>query len=738
MASYRELPSVVECVPLLLRSLKSWLTWKLEKNPQGKPTKVPDQSTLNLGACRTWEQVKGVQRWTEGGIGFVTASRVLQVNDPRGGQTLCPLVFGDLDGCRDPVSGDVVAEARRYLEMLGVVYVEVSPSGTGLRFAGAMRPLPAGKTLRAKVKLPFAAPAGVKKTPELQLFGLGPTGYVTITGRRVDGSAEDITAFSIEALATEIGLFRDDEIEAGELPAGFGEEPSIEDLDEDMIARYGLNDPLRDGKWRTVCKEKSASEAYHVLVQRVLTEARGHVGPAVNYLLTSTAWGRGEIEDSADPDKYTRPKWVKNEVMRAARKMPPSRPDQVFEDLGPEVPDGPGTVGAADAKGEEGRRPSLPDGDPLDVAEQWEDHGPLVHLPTGIATIDEMTGGGLVLGSRVYGIGAPDAGKTALVVQILDHYLAMGIPAAFLGVDEEPADILMRLMQRRGLTRKECEERSPATMQKVREALTGLPLKLFGGDVSIEEAAAALHRFACERSPGVDRPACVLVIDSVQAAHVIGEQDEDSLYRSVTKRVRQIRVAATRYRMLVISTSEMNRAAYKHKRAEDQVQDMASAKESGAIEFSARVMFVLRSVPGTSDVIELRVAKNKHGPSHRNDQQGVFLRLDRSTQMLVEDRDFEPLDDVEEQKATKEDEKRSRDAGRLVALLAAKGPQGRNAACAALSLSRDRVDVARDWLKELGAVVLVPGDRGALVMQVGDLSKLPPIATEIFLKESGL
>src|SRR5678815_1197380 len=61
------------------------------------------------------------------------------------------------------------------------------------------------------------------------------------------------------------------------------------------------------------------------------------------------------------------------------------------------------------------------------IVDSWLAHGPLVHEPTGISALDKLTGGGPVYGSRWYLLGAPDAGKTALLLQIAHVFALRGI-----------------------------------------------------------------------------------------------------------------------------------------------------------------------------------------------------------------------------------------------------------------------------------------------------------------------
>lgn len=84
---------------------------------------------------------------------------------------------------------------------------------------------------------------------------------------------------------------------------------------------------------------------------------------------------------------------------------------------------------------------------PADVVSQWRLEGPLRHEPTGIPTLDEITGGGLTPGTCMFLVGAPDAGKTLLETVIADEYQSRGLTVGLLAVDEDARRITTRLLQ---------------------------------------------------------------------------------------------------------------------------------------------------------------------------------------------------------------------------------------------------------------------------------------------------
>jgi hypothetical protein len=111
-------------MPLLPASLKSqprWVLWKMEN-----ATKVPYQLS-GLKAANNNPQhwaaygvaARGVTLDENGGLGFVLNGD--------------GIIGIDLDGCRNPQTGEVAGWAKDILSACGNTYAEITPSGTGLR-----------------------------------------------------------------------------------------------------------------------------------------------------------------------------------------------------------------------------------------------------------------------------------------------------------------------------------------------------------------------------------------------------------------------------------------------------------------------------------------------------------------------------------------------------------------------------------------------------------------------------
>ena len=296
--------------PILQELLKfpRFCQWDLRQNNGGRLTKVPDQSTLQIDACRPWSEVAHIERNGEHGVGFVLTGGLVQ-----GKHRLLAI---DVDACRNPRTGELTPWAKTIVDNLQTA-TEITPSGTGLRLWVVTDT--DVSHLRAKVRVHDVAAPGVDKHPEIQLFGLGPAGYVTVTFNQLPGTPKEIREVDLSWL---IDTFDFDEVETADhvvLPEGYGPTPSIEEIKVEVRSRSG-GKQLLDAEWWVPFPKASASEAYFSLVVRVLKAARGDGPTALTFLLQETKWGQGLVENSADPGRYARREWVEQEVLRAANK----------------------------------------------------------------------------------------------------------------------------------------------------------------------------------------------------------------------------------------------------------------------------------------------------------------------------------------------------------------------------------------------------------------------------------
>lgn len=278
-----------------------------------------------------------------------------------------------------------------------------------------------------------------------------------------------------------------------------------------------------------------------------------------------------------------------------------------------------------------------------EVLARWAKEGPLIHQATCFDALNQQTGGGPVYGSRWYVMGAPDASKTLLLLQLAHMWSELGITVGMHAVDEEDGDLVTRLIQRTEIPsgsgahfqRSHCEVREPRMLALMQSACEGSGLVFYDDSCTIEEACSDLAALAGDR-----KQKAIMMTDSIQTVECAwirkSKSSDVSMREKITQNVRAVRACATAYKMLVMASSEMNRAAYRTIGKADQ-NDMAAAKESGAVEYSARVMLALRNVTDEPNCIEARIIKNKHGPSFPM-ADPFYLQIDRHKQWLF-DRD---------------------------------------------------------------------------------------------------
>jgi hypothetical protein len=346
-----------------------------------------------------------------------------------------------------------------------------------------------------------------------------------------------------------------------------------------------------------------------------------------------------------------------------------------------------------------------------DVLDHWIIDGPLIHEPTGIAVLDEYTDGGPIYGSRWYLSGAPDACKTLMGTHLGHEFALRGIEVGMLAVDEEGGDLVTRLAQRIGYSRRHCEARDPGVVAQMRGSLEPLPIRFYDDSVTIESAAAdvafgARQRAEADPAAHPNGPRGLLCVDSIQTVACDAERATEaagkpmSTNEAVTARSRAIRAVASRYKLIVVATSELNRSTYSSNDPEKQTSTLAGSKWSGSIEYSARVLLGLRSVAGESDMVDVEIAKNKHGPRDRH----FYLRIDRRSQTLTETTYETP--EPEDRSVKQDERKRARvaaDAEVLMALVTKRpgiGTRDLISAAAAEGISRDRVYAAVSALGE--------------------------------------
>lgn len=184
---------ITTAIPLALRERDQWVTWRYIRDPKkpDKPKKMPFVADPQGRAVPaesnnpdTWssydEAVAVCAQRRHNGVGYVFAK-----DDPFAG--------GDLDGCLDEDGQLKPWAAPIVVRLLAVAYIEISPSGRGLKFITRAS---IAKALSQKER--FGPHEGV------ELYDWGR--YFTITGQQWPGSAAEPQdgQVVVDALYTEL------------------------------------------------------------------------------------------------------------------------------------------------------------------------------------------------------------------------------------------------------------------------------------------------------------------------------------------------------------------------------------------------------------------------------------------------------------------------------------------------------------------------------------------------------
>jgi hypothetical protein len=291
-----------------------------------------------------------------------------------------------------------------------------------------------------------------------------------------------------------------------------------------------------------------------------------------------------------------------------AKRLLPSRRDAGTADEPP-----PGFYeGEAPQEGAPPRAPLTP----VEVLDRLAAQGPAIHIPTGLAQLDKLTGGGPRLGDLVAVLGAPDVAKTMLCVWLSDEWASRAC-VGLLAIDEDDEGIVTRLAQRRGWDRPEVERRE--RFDQLRGCMPSL--HIYDGSWSL---VAAIEDLA-GRSAG--RPV-ILICDSLQTIAEGSSTGDDTQAQAVSRTLAALRTAARDRRWLVVVTSEMVRSAYSG--SGERTSTLAAGKWSGSIEYAAKLLLALKPIEGEPDLVKVEIAKNKLGPHGE-----LHLRIDRASQNVT-------------------------------------------------------------------------------------------------------
>ncbi len=248
------------------------------------------------------------------------------------------------------------------------------------------------------------------------------------------------------------------------------------------------------------------------------------------------------------------------------------------------------------------------------------------YAPTGFARLNTVLGGGLEAKRLIVLLGAPGAGKTTLANQIADHVADAGRPVLYVTSEDHPHDLLAKTLARIGHISYTAVLKGWETERaKIDSALTMQAERLSSERLCYIDASGGLSRDAIKArahmhfSHFADAGRGLLVVDYLQRL-ARAQRDLVGTWRDlrevVTLLTEQLRAVACDLDCCVIALASQNRASGY---GSNGTSALASAKESGDIEYTADVIMALtedKDRKTSSSFIKprlLRIDKNRQG-----------------------------------------------------------------------------------------------------------------------------
>lgn len=388
-------------IPETLRMFPHWILWRNETRDH-KPTKVPYTVTGGFAKSNdptTWSAYAVAERALTAkyaGLGFVFKEN--------GG-----LVGIDLDGCRDPETGEIAPWAHKIIRSFDS-YSEVSPSGTGVKIflLGSLQ------TTGKKKDLGFPGLFG--KQPAIEVYDRGR--YFAVTGDALPGTPPKLCKRQeqLDALMAEHW--------PAEQPreVDFLSSTAVVERARAYMAKYppavagqgGHNHTFRAACVLVKGFELSEEEAISLLLEWNNGCQPPWTAREIDHKVTDAIAASGEkgYLRNAKPDRWAEIKVPPATPMKRAAEQPKPEPIKFT------------TFGAA----------------MKEFITELETGAPNT-ISTGIPDLDDALGGGIAGGEMVVITGRPSHGKTMLALQII-HEASREGKRCLLVSEETPARIV--------------------------------------------------------------------------------------------------------------------------------------------------------------------------------------------------------------------------------------------------------------------------------------------------------
>ncbi len=529
-------------IPESLKALRQWCCWKTIK--RDRPTKVPFQiggKPASSTDPKTWsdfgDALAAANRFD--GIGFVFAA------DRK--------FFGvDLDGCRNPETGEVAWWAKEIVLLLDS-YAEVSPSLTGIKvYCRGSLPIKSGKKIGVD-----AERMTPDKEPAIEAYDHGR--YFAVTGWKLQG-----TPAEPQERTEEVKRAIDTYFKPREQAAAQGEFTSSLSVIE-RARKYLDQVPA------AISGQGGHNACFHAACVLLL-----------GFELTQDA----ALVLLSEYNQRCKPPWSERELrhkIQSAAKQPGQR--GYLRDARPsswnDIPCPQYTDPSAHKEPKPGAKIVTLESAAMDyLSAMGTGSTDLVSL--GIGELDYAIGGGVAFGEMVIVAARPSHGKTAFAMQCLDAFCQAGYPSAMVSEEMSAMALGRRAIQ---FVAETPEEHWEHQVDNLRGTISDhyreqAPCYIVEACRTADAAAAAIVKLSEEK--GVR---CVAV-DYAQLLTGKGK----SRYEQITSTSIALRQAANKTGVLLIVLCQLNREIESRNKF---VPKMADLKDTGQLEQDADVVMFL-------------------------------------------------------------------------------------------------------------------------------------------------
>jgi hypothetical protein len=573
---------VSENIPASLKALDQWIIWRNETR-DGEPTKLPystDGPMAKSNDRSTWAPFSAAlgvfQKGGYSGVGFVFSPE----------DEFCGI---DLDGCRDPKTGEWSQWARDIVTAFST-YCELSPSESGVKlFVRGKCPLASGKNVKLEgVESRGGKAAGIEVYDKLR--------YFAVTGRRIRGMPPEPQGR--QALLDEY-CAKWFPAQAAPAVTDFTGDAAVADRARKYIAKIPPSVSGQGGHnqaWKAACAlvlhfGLNPNEAYPLL-------AEWNFG-------CQPPWSERELlHKLADADRQPGERGQLRNVqtqrwnaVRVADPKPPARPPQSV------------TLESSAQ-------------DYLDALKA----GKQTLISTGMADVDYAIGGGIERGEFVVIAARPSHGKSAVGLQAAYSMAAEHNPVLIVSEEMGRLALGKRAIQfASDIPQEHWSHRSDVVKSHLAEHFEGRePIYIVESCGTCDRAVAAIRQHVEQH--GVS---CVVV----DYGQLLGSKGGNR-YEQVTHTSVALRQAASEFKIVLLVLCQLSRAIESRDKFWPKMSDL---RESGQIEQDADVVMFLvwpHRIDSKKDPHEflVYVGKNRNRPINAAT---VTCRFEPSRQMVL-------------------------------------------------------------------------------------------------------